>query len=161
VGTGPCLAGGLTAAAYVGMILAPGTLVTFTMWLAVAGLGSGLVSGTLPILVVQRAAADSVGIASGLYNTARTAAGGVAGALFALLMAALTTPTAAGTRVKDVPRVDSARRVVAIDDDDRPGPFSDLRLDVGHVWPPIVLLIVGVVHRFAPRASRKQSGTVR
>jgi MFS family permease len=92
------LGGGLSAIAYAGMILAPGTLVTFTVWLAVAGLGSGLVSGTLPTLVVQRAAADSVGIASGLYNTARTAAGGVAGALFALLMAALTTPTAAGAR---------------------------------------------------------------
>jgi MFS family permease len=92
------LGGGLSAAAYVGMILAPGTLVTFTIWLVVVGLGSGLVSGVLPTLVVQRAAADSVGIASGLYNTARTAAGGVAGALFALIMAALTTPTAAGAR---------------------------------------------------------------
>lgn len=92
------LGGALSAVAYVGMILAPGTLVTFTVWLVVAGLGSGLVSGSLPTLVVQRAATDSVGIASGLYNTARTAAGGVAGALFALLMAALTTPTAAGTR---------------------------------------------------------------
>jgi len=92
------LGGGLSAIAYAGMILAPGTLVTFTVWLVVAGLGAGLVSGALPTLVVQRAAADSVGIASGLYNTARTAAGGVAGALFALLMAALTTPTAAGAR---------------------------------------------------------------
>jgi MFS family permease len=92
------LGGGLSAAAYVGMILAPGTLVTFTIWLVVVGLGSGLISGVLPTLVVQRAAADSVGIASGLYNTARTAAGGMAGALFALIMAALSTPTAAGTR---------------------------------------------------------------
>jgi MFS family permease len=92
------LGGGLSAAAYVGMILAPGTLVTFAVWLVVVGFGAGLVSGTLPALVVRRAAADSVGIASGLYNTARTAAGGVAGALFALLMAALTTPTATGTR---------------------------------------------------------------
>ena len=92
------LGGGLSAIAYAGMILAPGTLVTFAVWLVVAGLGAGLVSGTLPTLVVQRAAADSVGIASGLYNTARTAAGGVAGALFALLMAALTTPTSAGAR---------------------------------------------------------------
>lgn len=92
------LGGGLSTVAYIGMILAPGTLVAFTAWLVVVGLGSGLVSGALPTLVVQRAAADSVGIASGLYNTARTAAGGVAGALFALLMAALTIPTAAGTR---------------------------------------------------------------
>ncbi|MGF6832343.1 MFS family permease [Paenarthrobacter sp. TE4293] len=92
------LGGGLCAVAYAGMILAPGTLVTFVVWLVIAGLGSGLVSSTLPTLVVQRAAADSVGIASGLYNTARTAAGGVAGALFALLMSALTTPAAEGTR---------------------------------------------------------------
>ncbi|MCP2048740.1 MFS transporter [Paenarthrobacter histidinolovorans] len=91
--------GFLGAVAYVLMILAPGTLVTFTVWLVVAGLGTGVVSGTLPTLVVQRAASDSVGIASGLYNTARTAAGGVAGALFALLMSALATPAASGTRV--------------------------------------------------------------
>ncbi|MFK0003544.1 MFS transporter [Paenarthrobacter sp. NPDC090522] len=93
------LGGLLGAVAYLLMILAPGTLVTFTVWLVVAGLGTGIVSGTLPTLVVQRAAADSVGIASGLYNTARTAAGGVAGALFALLMSALTAPSAAGARV--------------------------------------------------------------
>ena len=92
------LGGAFGAVAYILMILVPGTLVTFAVWLVVAGFGTGLVSGTLPTLVVQRAAADSVGIASGLYNTARTAAGGVAGALFALLMAALTTPTATGAR---------------------------------------------------------------
>ncbi len=92
------LGGVLSAVAYVFMILAPGSLITFAVWLVFAGLGAGLVSGTLPTLVVQRAAADSVGIASGLYNTARTAAGGVAGALFALLMAALATPTTAGPR---------------------------------------------------------------
>ena len=92
------LGGALSAVAYVLMILAPGTILTFTAWLVLAGLGSGLVIGTLPTLVVQRAPADSVGIASGLYNTARTAAGGVAGALFALLMAAFTTPAASGAR---------------------------------------------------------------
>ena len=92
------LGGALGAIAFVLMILVPGSLVIFGAWLAISGLGSGLISSSLPTLVVQRAKADSVGIASGLYNTARTAAGGVAGALFALLMSALSTPTAAGTR---------------------------------------------------------------
>ena len=93
------IGGVLSAIGYVLMILVPGTLVVFAAWLVLSGLGAGVVIGALPALVVQRAEPDSVGIASGLYNTARTAAGGVAGAMFALLMSLLASPSSAGMPV--------------------------------------------------------------
>jgi MFS family permease len=93
-------AGGLmSAVAFALMILVPGTLVLFTVWLVLAGLGAGIVIGALPTIVVDRAEADSVGIASGLYNTARTAAGAVSGAVFALVMASLSTTGADGAAI--------------------------------------------------------------
>ncbi len=93
------IGGLLSAIGYVLMILAPGTLAVFTCWLLLVGFGAGLVIGALPTIVVTRADKDSVGIASGLYNTARTAAGAVAGALFALLMAAFASRSADGANV--------------------------------------------------------------
>jgi MFS family permease len=83
------LGGVVSAAGYALMILVPASLPVFTVWLVICGLGAGVVIGALPTIVVKRADPDAVGIASGLYNTARTAAGAVSGALFALLMAAL------------------------------------------------------------------------
>ncbi|MBC2641290.1 MULTISPECIES: MFS transporter [unclassified Rhodococcus (in: high G+C Gram-positive bacteria)] len=95
------LGAALAAVAYVLMIFVPGTPVTFALWLVVAGLGGGVVVGVLPTVIVQQAPPDSVGIASGLYNTSRTAAGAVAGAVFALLMSSMVTPslTAGGKQI--------------------------------------------------------------
>ncbi|MER7684891.1 MFS transporter [Streptomyces sp. NPDC097610] len=67
-------------------------LAAFLVWQAGLGLGGGLVAATLPTIVVARAPKDSVGIVSGLYNTARSAAGSVAGAVFAAVMSALVMP---------------------------------------------------------------------
>lgn len=93
-------AGGLiSVVGFVLMINAPFGLALFTGWLLFSGFGNGLVIGALPSIVVARAEPDSVGIASGLYNTARTGAGAVAGALFALLMSALATPGGDGAPV--------------------------------------------------------------
>ncbi|GAA3668890.1 MFS transporter [Arthrobacter ginkgonis] len=100
--TGPravALGGAVSAIGYALMILAPGTLTTFTIWMVFSGLGAGVVIGALPTIVVSRAEPDAVGIASGLYNTARTAAGAVAGALFALLMAAFAMPNGSGASI--------------------------------------------------------------
>ncbi|GAA4546658.1 MFS transporter [Pseudonocardia xishanensis] len=79
----------LSAASYLATAVFHHDLVAFLVWQAGLGLGGGLVAATLPTIVVARAPADSVGIASGLYNTARTAAGSVAGAVFAAVMSAL------------------------------------------------------------------------
>ncbi|GAA1979391.1 MFS transporter [Microbacterium pumilum] len=90
--------GVLVAASYVMLILAPASLVGFYAAWAVRGLGNGLVISVLPAIIVKRAPADSVGIASALYTTSRTAAGAVAGAVFALVMSSflMTVGTGAG-----------------------------------------------------------------
>lgn len=91
----------LSAAAYGLMIVVPGSAPLFALWLVVAGLGGGVVVGVLPTVIVQQAPPDSVGIASGLYNTSRTAAGAVSGAVFALVMSSMVTPalTAGGRQI--------------------------------------------------------------
>ena len=94
----------LAAASYILMIVASGNVALFTLWLFVAGLGGGVVVGVLPTVIVQQAPPDSVGIASGLYNTSRTASGAVAGAVFALVMSSMITPalTAGGKQIPSV-----------------------------------------------------------
>jgi len=61
------------------------------VWLVVTGVGNGIIISTLPNVVVARAPRDSVGIASGLYNSARTVAGAVAGAAFTAVMSGFVT----------------------------------------------------------------------
>jgi MFS family permease len=88
--TGVLMAGTLvSAASYLLTALAHHDLGLFLVWQAGLGFGGGLVAATLPTIIVERAPRDSVGILSGLYNTARTAAGSVAGAVFAAVMSAL------------------------------------------------------------------------
>ncbi|MBY8861292.1 MFS transporter [Nocardia sp. CA2R105] len=79
----------LSAVCYLAAAAFHHDLAVFLIWQAGLGLGGGLVGATLPTIIVTRAPADSVGIVSGLYNTARTAAGSVAGAMFAAVMSAL------------------------------------------------------------------------
>lgn len=80
------LGGLLVAGSYIAFLLAPAVVPVVVGAMIVGGLGNGLLISVLPTIVVRRAPADSVGIASALYNTSRTAAGAVAGAVFALVM---------------------------------------------------------------------------
>lgn len=107
------LGAALAAVSYLLMILVPGNPVTFPLWLFIAGLGGGVVVGVLPTVIVQQAPPDSVGIASGLYNTSRTAAGAVAGAVFALVMSSMVSPalTAGG---KPIPSLSAYHVVWAV-----------------------------------------------
>ncbi|MFC9765163.1 MFS transporter [Rhodococcus jostii] len=86
------LGASVTAVAYALMVVAPSNLVLFSAWLFVLGIGVGVLIGTVPSIVVDRAPADSIGIASGIYNSSRTAAGSIAGAFFALIMSSMLTP---------------------------------------------------------------------
>lgn len=88
----------LSAASYLATAAFHSDLSVFLVWQAGLGLGGGLVAAVLPTIVVERAPADSVGIASGLYNTTRTAAGSVTGAVFATVMTSLViaAPSRAG-----------------------------------------------------------------
>lgn len=83
--------GVLVAGAYLMLLTGAGSAPVFLAAAVVTGLGNGLLLSVVPAAIVRLAPADSVGIASGLYNTARAAAGAVAGAFFAFVMAALAT----------------------------------------------------------------------
>ncbi|WP_187365122.1 MFS transporter [Cellulosimicrobium cellulans] len=90
------LGGALLTVSYVGLLLGSGSAVVVVAAMLVGGLGNGVLISVLPTIVVTRAPADSVGIASALYNTSRTAAGAVAGAVFALLMASFVATVGSG-----------------------------------------------------------------
>lgn len=96
------LGASVSATAYALMVVAPSSLVLFSTWLFVLGLGTGVLIGTVPSIVVDRAPEDSIGIASGIYNSSRTAAGAIAGAAFALVMSSMLTPVT----------IDNAQQVV-------------------------------------------------
>ncbi|MFD9660470.1 MFS transporter [Rhodococcus sp. NPDC059968] len=71
--------------------------VSVLAWLVVSGLGNGIIISALPNVVVARAPRDSVGIASGLYNSARTVAGAIAGASFTAVMSGFTATLDGGS----------------------------------------------------------------
>lgn len=100
------IAGSLLATtSYAGMIGLSSSLLPFAALMAIGAFGNGLILGVLPAIVVQKSPHDSVAIASALYNTSRTTAGSVAGAVFALVMSAMLTTVT----VADVPTVASAK----------------------------------------------------
>ncbi|MEJ1114628.1 MFS transporter [Paenarthrobacter sp. CCNWLY172] len=51
-----------------------------------AGIGMGLLMGTLPALIAEESPADSTAIATGVYNSLRTLGGAVAGAGFSIIL---------------------------------------------------------------------------
>ncbi|WP_062530614.1 MFS transporter [Demequina rhizosphaerae] len=81
------LAALLSTASYALMILVPGAAPLFIVWVAIGGFGMGVMISVLPAIVVNRARPDAVAVVSGLYNTARTAAGAAAGAVFTTVLA--------------------------------------------------------------------------
>lgn len=85
------LAGVTAAASFALMIGFAEVAPLFIAAMAVGGVSAGVVLAVLPAVVVRNAPADSVGIASALFNTARTAAGAAAGAVFALVMTLFMT----------------------------------------------------------------------
>jgi MFS family permease len=90
------LGGLLVAGSYIAFLSAPTSVAVIVGAMIVGGLGNGLLISVLPTIVVRRAPADSVGIASALYNTSRTAAGAVAGAVFALIMGSFLMTVGSG-----------------------------------------------------------------
>ena len=90
------LAGAVAAASFALMIGFAHTGALFIASMALGGISAGVLLAVLPAVVVRNAPADSVGIASALFNTARTAAGAAAGALFALVMTLFVTVESAG-----------------------------------------------------------------
>ncbi|TWH68167.1 MFS transporter [Micromonospora olivasterospora] len=89
------LAGVVAAASFALMICFAGVSALFITFMAIGGVSAGVLLAVLPAVVVRNAPADSVGIASALFNTARTAAGAAAGAVFALVMTLFVTASTA------------------------------------------------------------------
>lgn len=85
-----------TAAGYLLTVAVHDAAGAFVLWQILVGFGNGLVLATLSTLVVTRAPGDAVAVSSGLFNTARTIGGAVAGAVFAAIMASLVVHPAAG-----------------------------------------------------------------
>ena len=81
----------LTASGYLLTVAAHGSAGVFVLWQVLVGLGNGVVLATLSAQVATSAPADAVAISSGIFNTARTVGGAIAGAAFAAVMAALVT----------------------------------------------------------------------
>ncbi|WP_433676972.1 MFS transporter [Microbacterium gorillae] len=90
------LGGLLVTVGYLPFLLLSSSTTAVIAGMIIGGLGNGLLISVLPTIVVKRAPADSVGIASALYNTSRTAAGAVAGAVFALIMASFVLTIGTG-----------------------------------------------------------------
>ncbi|UFS60174.1 MFS transporter [Subtercola endophyticus] len=88
--------GSLTTLGFLVLIFAAASFPAVLVSLVVSGLGNGLLISVLATLIVNRAPADSVGIASAMYNTSRTVAGAVAGAVFALVMASFVVTIGTG-----------------------------------------------------------------
>lgn len=73
----------LSAAALLCMALVPSSTAIFTLWLAASGTGTGVVLGILPGVVIERAPHSATASVAGVYNTARTIGGSLAGAFVA------------------------------------------------------------------------------
>ncbi len=83
----------LVIAKYAMLIVFSGDLAIFTAAQFVGGLGVGIFIAVLPAIIVGLAPKDASGIAGAMYNTTRTLAGAVGGAVFAAIMSAMFLPT--------------------------------------------------------------------
>jgi MFS family permease len=60
------------------------------VWSSVAGLGVGVVSGAMPVVLTERSARTSAGISTGLFISGRAVGGSIAGAGFTALLTRVT-----------------------------------------------------------------------
>ncbi|WP_280397100.1 MFS transporter [Nocardia carnea] len=95
------LGGALITLNYLALLVAAHILPIMIAGSIMMSLGNGLLISVLPAIVVRKAPADSVGIASALYNTARTGAGAASSALFALVMGLFAVTAVSGTGTTD------------------------------------------------------------
>ncbi|MGL3805294.1 MFS transporter [Paeniglutamicibacter sp. R2-26] len=71
------------AAALLCLAYVPSSNGMLILWLAIAGFGNGIVLSALPAVVIERAPVSAPASASGVFNTARTIGGSLAGAFVA------------------------------------------------------------------------------
>ena len=79
--------------------LLPGTgILRVALFVSLAGLGLGLVSAAIPVIIPDRATQDTKGIATGLFNSAQTLGGALAGGLYVSLLKIGSTPAGVITK---------------------------------------------------------------
>ncbi|MDO5745567.1 MAG: MFS transporter [Micrococcaceae bacterium] len=86
----------LSAAAMLAMAFIPSSTVLFALWLALSGIGTGVVLGVLPGIVIERSSESAAASVAGVYNTARTIGGTLAGAFVASITTLLIVSPQAG-----------------------------------------------------------------
>ncbi|MFG3140326.1 MFS transporter [Streptomyces sp. NPDC048211] len=82
--------GSLMAAGYLVLIAAHDEPWQFVVVNIVVGTGVGLALSAMPVLIVDSSPHERTAIATGIYNTAKTVGGSVAGAVFAAILTAVT-----------------------------------------------------------------------
>lgn len=95
------LSGVLMAIGYVFLVVAHAHPWQFVVVNIIVGSGVGLALSAMPVLIVESSPHERTAIATGIYNTAKTVGGSVAGAVFAAVLTALTFE---GT---DIPTIDA------------------------------------------------------
>lgn len=84
------VSGVLMAIGYVFLIEAHDKPWQFVVVNIINGLGVGLALSAMPVLIVESSPQERTSIATGIYNTAKTVGGSVAGAIFAAILTAIT-----------------------------------------------------------------------
>lgn len=82
------LIGGFVIAlvAFAQWLLPGSSIVRVGLFVSLVGLGLGTVSAAIPVIIPDRATEDTKGIASGLFNSAQTLGGALAGGLYVSLL---------------------------------------------------------------------------
>ncbi len=95
-----CLA---AAAALLCMAFVPSSTLLFALWLAICGVGTGIVVGILPGVVIERSPESAAGSVAGVYNTGRTIGGSLAGAFVASVTTMLVITPGGGAEAAPAP----------------------------------------------------------
>jgi MFS family permease len=85
-----CLGCACLLAGYGGLAAWHGAIWQLIVFASLAGLGVGVVSGAMPVVLTERAARTSAAISTGLFITGRAVGGSIAGAGFAALLTRIT-----------------------------------------------------------------------
>lgn len=82
----------LALVAFVQWTLPGASLVKVGLFVALVGLGIGIIAAAIPVIIPSRATVETRGIATGLFNSAQTLGGALGGGLFVSLLKVGATP---------------------------------------------------------------------
>ena len=89
----------LSAGAFAQWAVPGVTFVNLIIFVVLSGLGLGIVSAAIPVIIPERATKDTKGIATGLFNSSQTLGGALGGGLFVSLLKVGATPAGVITAI--------------------------------------------------------------